>query len=150
MAATRWQGWPASGRTSGGTIERGGPLREWPGNPASDWDMGESAAGEPRPTYLILMRLTNRGRRVMLYAPQRILEISHEVEQHGCEVVAQYSLLGGWDFAIIVTAKDNLTVHAVVRDLRLRGDLRTYTLPAVALPVDDQRRESATGGDQPR
>ncbi len=121
-----------SGQSStGGGASVAGPLTEWPGSPASRWDFEELENAEPRPLYLILMRLTNKGRRIMRYAPQKMFEINHEVEQHGCEIVAQYSLLGGWDFATIVNAKDNGTVYSVAQALGARGDLKTITLPAI-------------------
>jgi uncharacterized protein with GYD domain len=122
-----------SERGAGNVAEVSEPLKEWPGTPASDWDREESENAEPQPVYLILMRLTNRGRRVLIYGggPQRILEINHEVEQHGCEIISQFALLGGWDFATFIKAKDNLTIHAVARDLAAHGDLKTMTLPAI-------------------
>ncbi len=119
---------------SGGSTEVAEPPIDWLGAYAEQPGSEESAAGGPQPMYLMLMRLTNAGRQVVQVGPERILEINHEVEQHGCEIVAQYALLGGWDFATIIKAKDNLTIHAVARDLAAHGDLKTMTMPAIPVP----------------
>jgi uncharacterized protein with GYD domain len=84
---------------------------------------------------MVLIRLTNRGRRVMRKFPQRILEVNHEVEQRGCEIIAQFALLGAYDFVTFVRAKDNATMHDLMAGIASHGDLRTLALPA--LPVED-------------
>jgi uncharacterized protein with GYD domain len=82
----------------------------------------------------MLSRLTARGRLTLGRVPGRILEVNHEVEQHGCEVVAQFALLGSYDFATIIAARDNAAMHKVAEDLGGRGTLITLTMPA--LPTD--------------
>jgi len=124
-----WRNWPASGGVTG-VAE---PPEAWTGNPASRWDEQESENAEPQPLYMMMMRLTNSGQRMMGSFPMRLLEINHEVEQHACEIVAQFALLGGWDFVSVIRAKDNLTIHAIARDLAAHGDLETQTLPAIPL-----------------
>ena len=122
----------------------------WEGNPAQRWDAEESEAAEPWPVYLMLSRLTNQGRRALQMAPQRILEINHEVEQHGCEIIAQFALLGAWDFATVIKAKDNLTIHAVARDLAAHGDLKTMTMPAIPLAefIEEMKKGLPSGPSQ--
>ncbi len=96
---------------------------------------------------MMLTRLTNRGRRVISGFPQRILEVNHEVEQRGCEVIAQYALLGSYDFVTFVRAKDNAAMHDLTTGIMSHGDLRTRTLPA--LPAADFVQEMKQGWTPP-
>lgn len=87
------------------------------------------------PTYVMLSRLTERGRDRVKSHPERILEVNHEVEQRGCVVVAQYALMGIYDFVTIIRAPDNGAMHRLAIDLGARGTIETHTLPAI--PTDE-------------
>jgi uncharacterized protein with GYD domain len=50
-------------------------------------------------------------------------------------VLAQYALLGPYDFLNILEAPDELTMARVASTLSARGTLKTLTLPAIE--VDD-------------
>jgi len=47
--------------------------------------------------------------------------------------VAQYALLGEWDFLNIIEAADALTVARVAITLGARGTVKTQTIPAIAI-----------------
>jgi uncharacterized protein with GYD domain len=57
------------------------------------------------------------------------------LEGFGVKVVAQYAVLGPYDFVTIIEAPDNMTVARVSAELASRGTVRVQTLPAV--PVSE-------------
>jgi uncharacterized protein with GYD domain len=67
--------------------------------------------------------------------PERLREVSSEVESMGVKVLAQYALLGNWDFLNILEAPDELTMMKVATTLGSRGTLKTMTMAAAE--VDD-------------
>ena len=68
-------------------------------------------------TYVLLSTLTPHGRETLHANPDRVLGVNDEVERFGCQVVAQYPLLGSYDFLTIVEAPDNETVAHLSVDL---------------------------------
>jgi len=85
--------------------------------------------------YLMLTNLTDEGRKTVKEKPERIREVSKEVEKMGVKVLSQYALLGAYDFVNIVEAPDNQTIAKVSLELGSRGTLQTMTL--AALSIDD-------------
>ena len=67
--------------------------------------------------------------------PERIHEVTREVESLGLTVVAQYALMGQWDFLNIIEAPDEATMAKAAVMLAARGTMRTQTLQA--LPIED-------------
>jgi uncharacterized protein with GYD domain len=67
--------------------------------------------------------------------PERIHEVTREVESLGLTVVAQYALMGQWDFLNIIEAPDETTMAKAAVMLAARGTMRTQTLQA--LPIED-------------
>jgi uncharacterized protein with GYD domain len=67
--------------------------------------------------------------------PARLREVNSEVEQMGCKVVAQWALLGEYDFATVLEAPDEKAVARVAVALGARGTLKTRTMSAI--PIDD-------------
>jgi len=53
----------------------------------------------------------------------------------GVKIVAQYALLGPYDFINILEAPDNKTITKVALELGSRGTLQTMTM--AAMPVDE-------------
>lgn len=84
-------------------------------------------------TYVMLTTLTDEGRKTIKDNPQRIKEVNKEVEAMGVKIVAQYALLGPYDFVNILEAKDNRAVSKVAIELGSRGTLQTMTMAAMAL-----------------
>ncbi len=83
------------------------------------------------PLFMMLSKLTERGRDRVAAHPERIIEVNAEVEDTGCHVLDQFALLGEYDFATIIDAPDLGTVYRVAIDLGSRGTMITCTLPAV-------------------
>ena len=67
--------------------------------------------------------------------PERINEVTAEVEAMGLKVLAQYALLGQWDFLNVIEAPDEATMARAAVALAARGTMRTTTLQA--LNVDE-------------
>jgi len=61
--------------------------------------------------------------------------VNKELEALGVKVIAQYAVLGPYDFVNIVEAPDNETVARVSAELASRGSVKIQTL--VAIPTDD-------------
>ena len=84
-------------------------------------------------TYVMLTTLTDQGRKTIKENPQRIKEVNKEVEAMGIKILAQYALLGPYDFINILEAQDNKTVSKVAVELGARGTLQTLTMAAMTL-----------------
>ena len=84
-------------------------------------------------TYILLSTLTPEGRRTLHSNPDRLIEVDKEIEQFGCKVLAQYAVLGLYDFVSIIEAPDNETVAHLSVDLGSRGTVSLTTLPAMTI-----------------
>ena len=85
--------------------------------------------------YIMLSTLTDEGAKTLKANPERLKEVNREVEGMGVKILAQYAVLGPYDFVNIVEAPDNETVTRVSLELSSRGTVRMTTLAAV--PVDE-------------
>jgi uncharacterized protein with GYD domain len=84
-------------------------------------------------TYIMLTRLTDKGAETIKENPTRIQAVDKEMEKFGAKVVAQYAVLGPFDFVTVIEAPDNMTVARVSAELAARGTVRIQTLPAVQI-----------------
>jgi uncharacterized protein with GYD domain len=84
-------------------------------------------------TYILLSTLTPEGRRTMHNNPDRLIEVDKEIEQFGCKILAQYAVLGPYDFVSVVEAPDNETMAHLSVDLGSRGTVNLMTLPAMTI-----------------
>lgn len=87
------------------------------------------------PTYILLSKLTDEGRKTVKDRPERIREVNREIEALGVKVLSQYAVLGPYDFVNIVEARDNEAVFRVSVELGARGTVKIMSLPAI--PVDE-------------
>lgn len=62
-------------------------------------------------------------------------EINREVENMGAKVLAQYVVLGQYDFINIIEAPNNEAIAKLSIELGSRGTIQIITLPAI--PIDD-------------
>ena len=85
------------------------------------------------PYYVMLTTLTDEGRKTIKEKPERIKEVNKEVEGMGVKILAQYALLGQYDFINILEAPSNEAVANVSIQLGARGTLQTTTLAAMTL-----------------
>ena len=83
------------------------------------------------PKFVMLSTLGPDGSARLSENPERLREVSSEVEAMGVKVLAQYALLGAWDFLNILEAPDELTMMRVATTLNARGTVKTLTMAAV-------------------
>ncbi len=85
--------------------------------------------------YIMLSNLTDEGAKTIKKNPERIKQVNAEVEAMGVKVLAQYAVMGPYDFVNILEAPDNETVARLSVELSARGSMKMITLPAI--PIDD-------------
>ena len=83
--------------------------------------------------YVMLTSLTDEGMKTVRESPERIKEVNQEVEAMGAKIVAQYALLGPYDFINILEAPDNKVITKIAMELSSRGTLHTMTMAAMTL-----------------
>jgi uncharacterized protein with GYD domain len=81
----------------------------------------------------MLTRLTSEGRKSMMNNPQRAFEVNKEVEEMGAKVLAQYALLGNYDFINILEAQSNEVIARVASELGSRDTLEPITMAAISM-----------------
>jgi uncharacterized protein with GYD domain len=84
-------------------------------------------------TYILLTNLTDEGSKTIKSNPERIKAVNKELEVLGVRVVAQYAVLGPYDFVNIVEGPDIKTLARVSAELSSRGSIRILTMPAISI-----------------
>ncbi len=85
--------------------------------------------------FVMLTTITSEGRKTLAAKPERIKEVNKEMEAMGAKILAQYAILGPYDFVNILEAPTNEAVSKVAIALGARGTLQTMTM--AAMDVDD-------------
>ena len=84
-------------------------------------------------TYVILAKLTDRGRQDIQGIAERRQKNIEALKQNGINIVADYALMGDYDFLYIVEAPDNRTImQQIVKDTAA-GTLIFHTMGAMPL-----------------
>ena len=86
------------------------------------------------PMYILLSTLTTQGRKTLLDDPGRLELVNREISDLGCKVIAQYAVLGPYDFVTTIEAPDNATIARLAVTLGSRGTVNIMTLPAIPTP----------------
>ncbi|HVA07810.1 MAG TPA: GYD domain-containing protein [Acidimicrobiales bacterium] len=86
-------------------------------------------------TFLMLSTVGPDGAATLSENPDRLKAVNAEVEAMGVKVVAQWALLGPYDFCTVLDAPDERTMARVALILGSRGTLKTLTLAAI--PIDE-------------
>ena len=85
------------------------------------------------PVYIMLSSLTDEGRKTIKESPARIKEVNREVEAMGVKILAQYAVLGPYDFVNILEAPNNNVITKMSLELSSRGTLHTMTMAGMTL-----------------
>jgi uncharacterized protein with GYD domain len=85
------------------------------------------------PTFAMLTTLSPAGGQTLHQHPDRLKRVDQETEVMGCRVVAQYALLGRFDFLTIIEAPDAETMAHLSVDLSSRGTAHFETMQALPL-----------------
>jgi uncharacterized protein with GYD domain len=80
----------------------------------------------------------------LLEHPDRLELVNKEISDLGCKVIAQYGVLGPYDFVTTVEAPDNATIARLSVSLGSRGTINIITLPAI--PTAELRDKLKDGG----
>jgi len=83
----------------------------------------------------MLSTLSESGRKVLRGRPGWIRKVNADVQRMGARVVAQYAVLGPYDFVTIMEAPDNATISRVSVELGARGGVQGMTMAAI--PLDE-------------
>ncbi len=86
-------------------------------------------------TFVMLSTIGPDGAATLASNPARLKEVNAEVEAMGVKVVAQWALLGPYDFCTVLEAPDAKVMSRVALVLGARGTMKTVTLAAI--PIDD-------------
>ncbi len=84
--------------------------------------------------FVMLTKLTDEGMKTLRNKPERIKEVDEEVmKKYGVKILAQYAVMGPYDFVNIIEAPDNDTVVKMAVDLASRGTIVPLTMPAIEI-----------------
>jgi uncharacterized protein with GYD domain len=83
----------------------------------------------------MLSTLSESGRKVLRERPGWIRKVNADVERMGARVVAQYAVLGPYDFVTVIDAADNAAISRVSVELGARGSVHMMTMAAI--PLDE-------------
>jgi uncharacterized protein with GYD domain len=94
----------------------------------------------------MLSTLSESGRKVLRERPGWIRKVNGDVERMGARVIAQYAVLGPYDFVTVIDAPDNSTISRVSVELGARGSVQMMTMAAIPLDefIDGLERGGAT------
>jgi uncharacterized protein with GYD domain len=98
--------------------------------------------------YIMLSTLSESGRKVLRGRPGWIRKVNADVERMGARVVAQYAVLGPYDFVTVIEAPDNATISRVSVELGARGGVAGMTMAAI--PLDEFIGRLERGGPRKR
>src|SRR5438445_5793185 len=85
--------------------------------------------------YVMMSTLSESGRKVLRERPGWIRKVNADVERMGARVVAQYAVLGPYDFVTIIEAADNAAITRMSVELGARGGVAGMTM--AAMPLDE-------------
>ena len=85
--------------------------------------------------YVMFTTLTDEGRKTLKNNPNRLEEVNREVEEMGGKILAQYAILGNYDFINIIETVGNTTIAKIALELGSRGTIQTMTMAAIS--IDD-------------
>ena len=99
-------------------------------------------------TYIMLSTLTDEGRKTLKERPERLGEVNKEVEAMGARVVAQYAVLGGYDFVNVIEAPSNEIMARLSMDLGSRGTIKVTTFPAMSITSFIELMQASSPGKE--
>ncbi len=83
-------------------------------------------------TYIVLMKLTDQGIKMVKDAPDRIETGIKSLEALGGKIDGFYATLGEYDYIACVDAPNEAVVMRFLLGLGAAGDVRTTTMKALA------------------
>ena len=96
--------------------------------------------------YVMLSTLSESGRKVLRERPGWIKKVNADVQRMGARVVAQYAVLGPYDFVTVIDAPNNAAISRISVELGARGGVAGMTMAAIPL---DQFIHGLEGNGRP-
>jgi uncharacterized protein with GYD domain len=96
-------------------------------------------------TYVMLAKLTEKGREDIKGIMERRQKNIEELQKNGIRVVADYAIMGSYDFLYIVEAPDNQTILRQIAKDTGSGRLEFQTMLAVPLDRFEQMAKDLGG-----
>ncbi len=96
-------------------------------------------------TYAILATLTEKGREDIRGIVDRRQSNLEQLQQAGISIVADYALMGEYDFLYIVEGPDNRTIMSQLVKFASAGTLAFRTMPAIPMDEFASLAQQATG-----
>jgi uncharacterized protein with GYD domain len=96
-------------------------------------------------TYVMLAKLTAQGRADLKGIMERRQKNIQELQRNGIRVVADYAIMGPYDFLYIVEAPDNETILRQIAKDTGSGHLEFQTMLAVPLDKFEQLTKDLGG-----
>jgi len=81
----------------------------------------------------MLTKLTNEGRKSVMKNPGRIFKVHKELEEMGAKIIAQYAVLGNFDFVNIIEAESNEAIARIAAQFGSRGTVEPITMGAITM-----------------
>ena len=81
--------------------------------------------------FVMLSTIGPDGFQTLRDNPERLRQVTADVESMGVKVLAQYAVLGQWDFLNIIEAPDATAMTRVATTLAARGTMKATTLPLI-------------------
>ncbi|MDI6810475.1 MAG: GYD domain-containing protein [archaeon] len=81
--------------------------------------------------YVMLVTLTEKGRKVIRDKPEKIKEVNEEMERMGVNIVSQYAVFGPFDFVNLLKAESDELVMRLAIEMTAEGLMNVQTLPAI-------------------
>ena len=97
--------------------------------------------------YFLLGTLTEEGQKMLRREPNLMADAVVDYHSDDSGIMAQYSVLGRYDFVMLAEAVDNEAVARLSLDIGTRVGLRIETLPALAIGVLDEGRPAKLQGE---
>ncbi len=89
--------------------------------------------------YILLMTLTENGKRALLEDPNAVVTAHSEVDAAEVTGLGMYAVLGGYDVVGIIEAPDNEAAARYSLQLGVRIGAQIQTLPALPLSMLEER-----------
>ena len=90
------------------------------------------------PTYVVLLRFTQKGIETIKEGPARLDAAKKTFAAAGASIKASYLTMGRYDLVAIVEAPDDATIASLALAGGAQGNLRTETMRA--FPEDEMRK----------
>jgi uncharacterized protein with GYD domain len=81
--------------------------------------------------YVMLVTLTEKGRKVIRDKPEKIKEVNEEMERMGVNIVSQYAVFGPYDFVNLLKAESDELIMRLAIEMTAEGLMNVQTLPAI-------------------